>query len=142
MPKCSSRSSCGAGHGVHFCGHRAKLSGPGGPRVSTAIRTRHAPFSRYAKEPCKKDLLAKRTISADKTVLREFADLANRLGFESPEITALEQHPLTALEIRSRPWQRLLVRDGPGEIQKRRCGWPGYLHHFNCPFSTYFPAWR
>lgn len=42
-----------------------------------AYAMRH--FLDMPKEPCKKDLLAKRMISAEKTVLRKFADLANRL---------------------------------------------------------------
>ena len=39
-----------------------------------------------------KELLARHTTYADRTVLREFADLAERLGFESPEIVALKEH--------------------------------------------------
>jgi len=40
-----------------------------------------------------KELLARYTTNADRTVLREFANLAERLGFESLEITALKEYP-------------------------------------------------
>lgn len=42
--------------------------------------------------PRRKELLARSTKNLDETVLREFADLAERLGFHSSEITALKQH--------------------------------------------------
>ncbi len=39
-----------------------------------------------------KDLLARYTIITDRTVLRKFANLAEYLGFESLEITALKEY--------------------------------------------------
>ena len=68
-----------------------------------------------------KELLARHTTDADRTVLREFADLAERLGFESPEIIALKEH-LQARNARdplesSKP---LLVTDSAGVKKKRR----------------------
>ena len=72
-----------------------------------------------------KELLARHTTNADRTVLREFADLAERLGFESPEITALKEHP-HARDARnpSENSKPLLVTDGAGVKKKRRCGLP------------------
>jgi len=72
-----------------------------------------------------KDLLARHTTIADRTVLREFADLAERLGFESPEITALKEYP-RARDARnpSENSKPLLVTDGVGVKKKRRCGLP------------------
>jgi hypothetical protein len=70
-------------------------------------------------------VLARHATNADRTVLREFADLAERLGFESPEITALKEYPRARdarnpLEI-SKP---LLVTNGVGVKKKRRCELP------------------
>ena len=72
-----------------------------------------------------KELLARHTTNADRTVLREFADLADRLGFESPEIIALKEHP-PARNARdpSESSKPLLVTDGGGVKKKRRCGLP------------------
>lgn len=75
-----------------------------GYRQLYAYAMRH--FFNMPKEQCKRNLLAKRTIAADKRVLRESADLANRLGFESAEIAALKsisRHPL--------------VTDGLGKVE-------------------------
>ncbi|KAI9767338.1 MAG: hypothetical protein M1840_005747 [Geoglossum simile] len=44
-------------------------------------------------ESKKDDRVMKSTVNVDKAVLRRFADLAKRLGFESPEITNLKQYP-------------------------------------------------
>ena len=72
-----------------------------------------------------KELLARHTTNADRTVLREFADLAERLGFKSPEIIALKEHP-QARNARdpSEISKPLLVTDGAGVKKKRRCGLP------------------
>ena len=72
-----------------------------------------------------KELRARHTTDADRTVLREFADLAERLGFESPEIIALKEHP-PARDARdpSESSKPLLVTDGAGVKKKRRCGLP------------------
>ncbi len=77
------------------------------------------------KKPSGKDLLAKPRAMLDTTRLREMADLANRLGFESSEITAFKQFPKSAdstiIRGNGKP---TLVTDGPGEIRKDRCGMP------------------
>ena len=77
------------------------------------------------KKPSGKDLLAKPRAILDTTKLREMADLANRLGFESSEITALKQFSKSAdSTIVSGNEKPALVTDGPGEIRKDRCGMP------------------
>jgi len=40
-----------------------------------------------------KELLVRHITNADRTVLRELADLAERLGFESPKIITLKENP-------------------------------------------------
>ena len=77
------------------------------------------------KKPSGKDLLAKPRATLDTTRLREMADLANRLGFESSEITALKQFPKSADPTLVRGNEKpALITDGPGEIRKDRCGIP------------------
>lgn len=77
------------------------------------------------KKPLGKDLLAKPTLEPDRAVLREFVDLARRLGFVSPEIIEMQQYPVsafTAAEPRhSRP---PIVTDGCGEPKAHRSGMP------------------
>jgi len=98
-------------------------------RVDLSCRQLYAYAMRHyldmPKESNGNDLLARLTIKADKTVLRGFADLADRLGFESPKITALKRYPRSTAAIIS-PSQSnpLLITDGPGELRKRRCGLP------------------
>lgn len=94
-----------------------------GCRQLYAYAMRH--FLDMPRESNGKDLLARLTIKADRTVLRAFADLASRLGFESPEISALKLYPSSmSAAIGSRPSNALLVTDGPGETKKARCGLP------------------
>ena len=77
------------------------------------------------KKPCRNDILAKPRAMLDTARLREIADLANHLGFESSEITALKQLPKSADPSRARRNARpILVTEGPGEIKKDRCGLP------------------
>jgi len=77
------------------------------------------------REPKGKELLARLMVNTDETVLRDFVDLADWLGFGSPEITALKQCPKsTVARARSERSKPLLVTDGAGEIKKRRCGLP------------------
>jgi len=77
------------------------------------------------KKPSGKDLLAKPRAILDTMRLREMADLANRLGFESSEITALKQFPKSANPTIVRGNEKpALVTDGPGEIRKDRWGMP------------------
>ena len=77
------------------------------------------------KKPSGKDLLAKPRATLDTTRSREMADLANHLGFESSEITALKRFPnlVNPLIVRGNE-NPALVTDGPGEIRKNRCGMP------------------
>ena len=77
------------------------------------------------KKPSGKDLWAKPRATLDTIRLREMADLANRLGFESSEITALKQFPKSADPTLVRGNEKpALITDGPGEIRKDRCGIP------------------
>ena len=72
-----------------------------------------------------KELLARHTTNVDRPVLREFADLAERLGFESPEITALKENPqMRDARNSSETSKPLLITDGAGVNKKRRCGLP------------------
>ena len=72
-----------------------------------------------------KELLARHTTNVDQTVLHEFADLAERLGFESAEITALKENPQTRDARNSSETSKpLLITDGAGVKKKRRCGLP------------------
>jgi len=98
-------------------------------RVDLGYRQLHAYAMRHylqmPREPKGKELLARLMVNTDETVLRDFADLADRLGFGSPEITALKQCPKsTVARARSERSKPLLVTDGAGEIKKRRCGLP------------------
>ena len=77
------------------------------------------------RDPKGRELLARHTTNADRTVLREFADLAERLGFESPEITALKENPqMRDARNPSETSKPLLFTDGAGVKKKRRCGLP------------------
>ena len=62
---------------------------------------------------------------ADKAVLRKFAELAQCLGFGSPEINTLKEYthstPVAATHTLSKP---VLVTSGRGEIKSQRCGLP------------------
>ena len=72
-----------------------------------------------------KELLARHTTNVDRPVLREFADLAERLGFESPEITTLKENPqMRDARNSSETSKPLLITDGAGVKKKRRCGLP------------------
>ena len=72
-----------------------------------------------------KELLARHTTNVDRTVLHEFADLAERLGFESAEITALKENPqMRDARNSSETSKPLLITDGAGVKKQRRCGLP------------------
>ena len=64
-------------------------------RLDLGDRQIHAYAIRYVLnmpyERIKENLLIKLTVKADKTVLRGYADLAERLGYQSPEISDLKQ---------------------------------------------------
>ncbi|KAI9769847.1 MAG: hypothetical protein M1840_003841 [Geoglossum simile] len=75
-------------------------------------------------ESKKDDRVMKSTVNVDKTVLRRFADLAERLGFESPEITNLKQYPNSTTVRDPEQSGPLLVTPGPGLARDHRCGPP------------------
>ena len=71
------------------------------------------------------NILAKATSNIDETVLCSFGKLANKLGFESPEITALRQLSSSRLPPQeSTSFQPALTTDGLGEPIASRCGLP------------------
>ena len=75
------------------------------------------------KKPTGKDLLARPTPPVDTARLREMADLATRLGFQSSEISALREYPKSANSaVTTESHSPFLVTDGPGEAERCRCG--------------------
>ena len=77
------------------------------------------------KRSSRQDLLARPTPTVDTARLREMAELASRLGFESSEITALRQYPRSeACAVATASRRPFLVTDGPGQTKSRRCGVP------------------
>lgn len=72
------------------------------------------------KKPTGRNLLAKPTATADKTVLRNMANLAERLGFESTEITAAKQYQGTSSSEEYETSRPQLV--GSGQKDLNRCG--------------------
>ena len=76
---------------------------------------------------------------ADKAVLRKFAELAQRLGFESPEITMLKEYPhSTPAAATHTLFKPVLVTSGRGEIKSQRCGLP----YFKPGLSRQPTFWR
>ena len=103
-------------------------------RIDLGYRQLHAFAMRYhceiPQKPSGKDLLAKPRARLDTMRLREMADLANRLGFESSEITAFTQFPKSTDPMIVRGNEKpAIVTDGPGEIRKDRCGMP-HTHNY------------
>lgn len=101
-----------------------------GDRVELGCRQLYAYAMRHfldmPREPQMRDRRATSIAKADPAVLRRFADLASRLGFDSPEITALKQYPRSTAEVVSSDGLRpLLVTAGSGESIDRRWGYPG-----------------
>ena len=94
-----------------------------GYRHIVASAMRH--FVEIPREPVKKDITVRPRLKADQAVLRRFAGLAIRLGFESPEIHELLRNG-DDLESPVRPasTKPLLVTSGSGEPLQRRCGLP------------------
>lgn len=79
-------------------------------------------YREIPKKPSGRDLSAKPRALLDTTKLRE---LANHLGFELSEITALKRFPTSADPPIVRGNEKpALVTDGPGETRKERCGMP------------------
>ncbi|KAF6229360.1 hypothetical protein HO133_007476 [Letharia lupina] len=65
-----------------------------GLRQLYAYAMRHYPqMPKSPKPSTRREIMMRPTTHADPTVLREFAELAERLGFESPEIADLKQYP-------------------------------------------------
>lgn len=64
--------------------------------MPTFIGVRHALLSRGDLGASGKSLLARPTATVDTTKLGELANLANRLRFESTEISSLLGHPSSA----------------------------------------------
>jgi len=97
-----------------------------GLRQLHAYAMRHYPKMPRSPTPStRKELIMRPTTHADPTVLREFAELAERLGFESPEITDLKQYPTTrAPRSQTENPKPLLVTDGAGVKKKWRSGLP------------------
>ena len=94
-----------------------------GVRQLYAYAMRH--YLQMPRDLKRKELLARHTTNVDRTVLREFADLAERLGFESAEITALKESPqIRDARNPSETSKPLLCTDGAGVKKKRRCGLP------------------
>ncbi|KAI9777125.1 MAG: hypothetical protein M1839_009081 [Geoglossum umbratile] len=63
----------------------------------------------------------KSTVNVDKAILHRFANLAERLGFESPEITNLKQYPNSTTVRDPEQSGPLLVTSGPGLARDHRC---------------------
>ncbi len=100
-------------------------------------------FLEMPREPVSRDVTVRPRVKASTSALIQFAQLAMRVGFETPEI-----HHLLDTPERSEPstsptsTQPLLVTSGPGEKLKRRCGLPTldtflddrdflFLHHLH-----------
>ena len=82
-------------------------------------------YCEISKKPSGQDLLAKPRATLNTTKLREIADLASRLGFESSEIAVLKKFPKSAdPTVRRRNEKPALVTDSPKEIRKDKCGMP------------------
>ena len=77
-------------------------------------------YRKIPKKPSGKDLLAKPRAILNITRLREIANLANRLGFKSSEIIALEQFLKSIdLAIIRENEKLMLVTDSLKEIKKK-----------------------
>lgn len=67
------------------------------------------------------NLLARLTIKADKTVLRGFTDLANRLSFEFPKITVLKQYSRSTAVINNvNRSNSFFITNGLGKLKKKK----------------------
>ena len=63
-------------------------------------------------------------VGINKIVLRAFADLAERIGFESPPISTLKQYPDLVNSIIRLERKPPLGTDGLGITKNRRCRLP------------------
>ena len=94
-----------------------------GYRQIIAFAMRH--FLDLPPEPVSCDLTVRPRVRAHKAVLRQFASLALRLGFESPQIhDMLAWEESAASPIARSSTAPVLVTSGPGEKLKRRSGLP------------------
>ena len=94
-----------------------------GCRQIVAFAMRH--FVEIPRAPVGEDILGKPRAKADKAVLHQYADLATRLGFQSPKIEELMKNPQTSVSQAIQPSTRPpLVTAGPGEDIRQRCGLP------------------
>ena len=94
-----------------------------GYRQLFAFAMRH--FYEIPQEKVDEDGLVMPRAKADRAVLRQYAGLANRLGFESTEIQQLlEDFDVMDSQAGRESTSPLLVTSGPGEEMRRRCGLP------------------
>ncbi len=95
-------------------------------RVNLSYRQLHAYAMRHylqmSRKLKEKELLTRLMINTDETMLRDFADLTDRLDFEFLEIIALKQcSKSTIARARFERSKSLLVTNDADEIKKRRC---------------------
>lgn len=88
-----SRPSCDPNHRIPFLVQPCKLGEPCESERSTSICLCLRHYLEMANDLNGKELLVRHITNADRTVLRELADLAERLGFESPKIITLKENP-------------------------------------------------
>ncbi|KAH6670148.1 hypothetical protein B0J14DRAFT_112537 [Halenospora varia] len=93
-----------------------------GVRHLFAFAMRDYPY--IPRELEKQNPLKKPRARADPAVLRRLADLASEVGFESPEISALKEHPNTGVTRDYPQSGPILVTSGPGVALGDRCGTP------------------
>jgi len=91
-------------------------------------------------KPRRNNLLANPIPLIDESKLRDLADLAHELGFQSMQITALRNRPKVAsMAEEGANGQPRLVTDGPGELRKYRCGIPRAQHYEQDRCSYFIP---
>jgi len=91
-------------------------------------------------KPRRNNLLANPIPLIDQSKLRDLADLAHELGFQSMQIIALRNHPKVAsMAVEEANGQPRLVTDGPGESINYRCGIPCAQHYEQDRCSYFIP---
>ena len=94
-----------------------------GWRQLVAFAMRYYPY--MPRDPIREDAVRKATTKADQAVLRQFADLAYELGFETPQIHTLRQHSSSQIAGDDDPqFLPLHVTSGPGVEMRQRSGIP------------------
>ena len=94
-----------------------------GWRQLVALAMRYYPY--MPRDPIKEDAVKKATTRADQAVLRQLADLAYQLGFESTQIHALRQHSSSRIAGDDDPqFPPLHVTSGAGIEMRQRSGIP------------------